>query len=104
MRCFPRVVAPGVFARFRFELSFTREMTMHSPSLALWTFAASDGHTPISDVASQTFETVGTTRQAVVDTFRDVFYQTMGMAPNVIAAILILVVGFVVARLLARVA
>lgn len=50
----------------------------------------------------KTIDTVSTSRTALVDSFNEAWNLVVGLVPNLIAAFVILVVGYIVARLLAR--
>jgi small-conductance mechanosensitive channel len=66
--------------------------------------AEADQHIPSDDVAAQTIDAVWTMQDAVVGTLKEVYQQLVRITPNALAAVLILVAGYVLARLMARVA
>lgn len=56
----------------------------------------------VANVTEVSGNEVTKSAQTVLDTFSETYYQIMSMAPNVLAAIVILVLGYIVAKLLAR--
>lgn len=57
----------------------------------------------VAGQAAQTVtETVGTSWQAVTDSFTDVWYQTIGVVPNIVGMLVVIVLGYVVARFVGK--
>lgn len=64
--------------------------------------SANDATTTVGNVASQTIDTVDSSGKALQETFLEAFYPLVEWAPKLLAALVILVVGYLVAKLLAR--
>ncbi len=63
---------------------------------------AQEGGTTVTDMASKTAETVGGFSSTVSETFANIFNQIVALAPQVVAMIVIMVVGFLAAKWIAR--
>ena len=55
------------------------------------------------NVATTTMETVNTSREALVSSFNQAFHEVIALAPKLVAMVVVLVVGYILARLVARV-
>ena len=63
---------------------------------------AQEGGTTVTDMASKTAETVGGFSSTVSETFANIFNQIVALAPQVVAMVVIMVIGFLAAKWIAR--
>jgi hypothetical protein len=65
--------------------------------------AAENATTTVAQTATETVtNTFDNSTQAVVDSFRNAWHQIIGIAPQIVAMVVVVVIGYVIARFVAR--